>query len=87
MVAAFLITGSVLYSLAAGDGTPVTPNNFYGTFTIDGNPAATGTRIMGMVNGQDKTDPSPYATDILGEYGCYVGFGCKLGVNCTVGRT
>ena len=85
--AVFLVASSILYSFAAGDGgTPVTPNNFYGTLTINGNPAGIGTRMKGMVGGEDKTTPSPYTTQSSGQYGCLVGLDCKFGVNCTQGE-
>jgi len=91
VAAVFLVASSIFYSLAlANGGTPVVPHNFYGTLTINGNPAGTGTRIKGMVGGIDhtgnKTNPQTYLTSTEGQYGCLVGLDCKFGVDCTQGE-
>jgi hypothetical protein len=59
----------VTQAFSVTGGTPQPPQNFYGSFTINGVAAPIGTAIRGYINGEDRTVNPPYSTIVVGQYG------------------
>jgi hypothetical protein len=62
-----LLALSGMVATVSADGFPLIPNQFYGTVTIDGEPAHAGTIITAYIDGDDLR--GSVVTETAGEYG------------------